>query len=52
MVLRSGTTWSRQSSQVANLSEELEAGLDHYAVALTDPEGNEAIIGPPWRSES
>ena len=28
----------------SDLSEELEAGLDHYAVALRDPEGNEFDI--------
>ncbi len=27
-----------------DLSEELEEGLDHYAVALKDPEGNEFDI--------
>jgi hypothetical protein len=26
---------------LSDLSEELEEGADHYAVALKDPEGNE-----------
>ncbi len=29
---------------VNDLSEELEEGVDHYAVALKDPEGNEFDI--------
>ena len=29
---------------LSDLSAELEAGVDHYAVALTDPEGNEFDI--------
>ena len=29
---------------LSDLSEELEEGVDHYAVALKDPEGNEFDI--------
>jgi Glyoxalase-like domain len=29
---------------LSDLSEELEEGIDHYAVALKDPEGNEFDI--------
>jgi hypothetical protein len=29
---------------LSDLSEELEEGVDHYAVALQDPEGNEFDI--------
>jgi hypothetical protein len=29
---------------LSDLSEELEEGVDHYAVALRDPEGNEFDI--------
>jgi hypothetical protein len=29
---------------LSDLSEELQGGVDHYAVALTDPEGNEFDI--------
>ena len=29
---------------LSDLSEDLEEGLDHYAVALRDPEGNEFDI--------
>ena len=29
---------------LSDLSQDLEEGVDHYAVALTDPEGNEFDI--------
>ena len=34
----------RRACTVADLTEELEEGVDHYAVALKDPEGNELDI--------